>query len=71
MIGLAGQTLPSSPATAVGLAGGLGSLGGFIIPWLTGQFASKNGLPVAISSLAGWLALLFCAALAVRFRQRS
>jgi FHS family glucose/mannose:H+ symporter-like MFS transporter len=70
MIGLAGQSLPSSPATAVGLAGGLGSLGGFIIPWYTGRLASTDGLPFAITSLAGWLGLLLVAAVAVRFRRR-
>ena len=71
MIGLAGQTLPSSPATAVGLAGGLGSLGGFVIPWWTGRVASTNGLPFAIASLAGWLLLLLAAAVLVRFQRRS
>jgi len=71
MIGLAGQALPASPATAVGLAGGLGSLGGFLVPWLTGRFASTAGLPMAITSLGGWLLLLLAAALTVRFRQRS
>lgn len=71
MIGLAGQSLPSSPATAVGLAGGLGSLGGFVIPWWTGRVASANGLPFAIASLAGWLLLLLAAAVLVRFQRRS
>jgi len=71
MIGLAGQSLPSSPATAVGLAGGLGSLGGFIIPWYTGRLASTDGLPFAITSLGAWLLLLLVAAVAVRFRRRS
>jgi len=71
MIGLAGQSLPSSPATAVGLAGGLGSLGGFVIPWWTGRIASTNGLPFAIASLAGWLLLLLAAAVLVRFQRRS
>lgn len=71
MIGLAGQTLPSSPATAVGLAGGLGSLGGFIVPWYTGRLASTAGLPFAISSLSGWLLLLLAAAMTVRFRRRT
>jgi FHS family glucose/mannose:H+ symporter-like MFS transporter len=70
MIGLAGQTLPASPATAVGLAGGLGSLGGFLVPWLTGRLASADGLPFAITSLSGWLLLLLAAAMTARFRQR-
>lgn len=67
MIGLAGQCLPSSPATAVGLAGGLGSLGGFLVPWFTGRLASTAGLPFAISALSGWLLLLSAAATATWF----
>ena len=69
MIGLAGKTLPSSPATALGLAGGLGSLGGFVVPWATGRVAADAGLPIAFTSLAAWLLLLSLAAAAVRFRQ--
>ncbi len=62
MIGLAGRTLPASPATALGLAGGLGAAGGFIVPWITGRVAADVGLPVAFASLAGWLILLTAAA---------
>lgn len=69
MIALAGLTLPSSPATAVGLAGGLGSLGGFVVPWCTGRLANTDGLPFAIASLGGWLLLLAAAAATVRFRR--
>jgi FHS family glucose/mannose:H+ symporter-like MFS transporter len=71
MIGLAGTTLPSSPATALGLAGGLGSAGGFVVPWITGRMAADVGLPFAFVSLAGWLLLLAVAAAAVRFRRRN
>ncbi len=70
MIGLAGRSLPASPATAVGLAGGLGSLGGFVVPWCTGRLAQADGLPFAISVLGAWLLLLAAAALAARTRQR-
>jgi fucose permease len=69
LIGLAGTALPSSPATAVGLAGGLGSLGGFAIPWATGHLASHSGLPFALASLCGWLVLLGTAAAVARFRR--
>jgi FHS family glucose/mannose:H+ symporter-like MFS transporter len=71
MIGLAGRSLPSSPATAVGLAGGLGSLGGFVVPWVTGRLAMTKGLPFAITSLSGWLLLLLAAAVIVVVRRRS
>ncbi len=67
MIGLAGIALPRAAGTAAGLAGGLGSLGGFVIPWLTGKMASAGGLPFALSTLSGWLLLLVGAALASRY----
>jgi fucose permease len=70
MIGLAGRTLPNSPATAVGLAGGLGSAGGFVVPWATGGLAGTMGLPFAFASLAGWIMLLAAAATIVHFRRR-
>lgn len=62
MIGLAGIALPSSAGTAVGLAGGLGSVGGFVVPWLTGQIASATDLALALASLGLWLGLLVLAA---------
>lgn len=71
MIGLAGRALPASPATAVGLAGGFGSLGGFLVPWYTGHLASTNGLSLAIAALGGWLLLLSVAATWAQFRQPS
>ena len=54
--------------TAVGLAGGLGSLGGFIIPWLTGRLANDESLAAALTSLSLWLILLVVAAAIVRKR---
>ena len=71
MIGFAGIALPSATGTAVGLAGGLGSLGGFVVPWLTGRIAegvAGGSLSIALASLAGWLSLLVLAALFVRRR---
>ena len=69
MIGLAGRAYPSSPATAIGLAGGLGSLGGFVVPWVTGRMAAEAGLPIAMVSLCAWLGLLAAAAATIRFRR--
>lgn len=69
LIGLAGTARPSSAGMAVGLAGGMGSLGGFIVPWCTGRLARGLGLPVAIAALSGWLLLLVAAALAARSRR--
>lgn len=69
MIGLAGQTLPRKAGLAVGLAGGLGSLGGFVVPWITGELAGSGGLPRALAALSGWLCLLVAGAAFVRMRR--
>ena len=58
MIGLAGLALPSAPGLAVGLAGGLGSLGGFVVPWATGVIAQASTLSLGLTTLGIWLALL-------------
>ena len=71
MIGLAGIAFPSSAGTAVGLAGGLGSLGGFVVPWLTGRLANGIGLSLALASLGVWLLALAAAAAFVRTRTRT
>lgn len=69
MIGIAGQTLPRKAGLAVGLAGGLGSLGGFVVPWITGELAGSGGLPSALAALSGWLCLLVAGAAFVRIRR--
>ncbi len=69
MIGLAGQTLPRKAGLAVGLAGGLGSLGGFVVPWITGEIAGSGGLASALAALSGWLCLLVAGAAFVRIRR--
>ncbi len=68
MIGLAGRTLPRKAGLAVGLAGGLGSLGGFVVPWITGGLAASGGLASALAALSGWLCLLVAGAAFVRSR---
>ncbi|MBK7949527.1 MAG: MFS transporter [Deltaproteobacteria bacterium] len=70
MIGLAGQALPKTAGLAVGLAGGLGSLGGFVVPWITGALAASGGLSSALAALSGWLGLLVAGAAFVRLRRR-
>ena len=67
--GLAGQLLPNRAGLAVGLAGGLGSLGGFVVPWLTGLIAAIDGLSSALAALSGWLGLLVAGATFVRLRR--
>jgi len=69
MIGLAGQMLPRRAGLAVGLAAGLGSLGGFVVPWITGELARAGGLASALAALSGWIGLLVAGAAYVRLRR--
>ncbi len=66
MIGLAGVTMPGAAGTAVALAAGLGSLGGFLVPWLTGILAAHTDLAVALTSLSPWLLVLAIASAVIR-----
>jgi nitrate/nitrite transporter NarK len=61
--------LPRKAGLAVGLAGGLGSLGGFVVPWITGELAGTGGLASALAALSGWLCLLVAGAAFVRSRR--
>ena len=70
MIGLAGIALPSRPGLAVGLAGGLGSLGGFVVPWISGLVAQTSSLSFALSTLGLWLGLLVAGAAITHIRLR-
>jgi len=69
MIGLAGISRPEGTGTAIGLAAGLGSLGGFAIPWLTGILATRTNLATALLTLSLWLLLLVFASVVVHRRQ--
>ena len=68
MIGLAGMTRPGATGLAVSLAAGLGSLGGFAIPWLTGILATSMNLAAALAMLSAWLLLLVIASVIVHHR---
>lgn len=70
MIGLAGLTLPSAPGLAVGLAGGLGSLGGFVVPWTTGTIAQATDLSFGLTTLGLWLGLLVAGGAVAHHRLR-
>jgi len=70
LIALAGASLPGRAGTAVGLAAGIGSLGGFVVPWLTGHVAMAADLSTAFVVLAVWMWLLAGAA-AIVHRRRS
>lgn len=69
LIALAGTSLPGRAGTAVGLAAGIGSLGGFVVPWLTGHLAMATDLSTAFAALAGWMWLLAGAAVIVHRRR--
>jgi fucose permease len=58
MIGFAGASRPDATGRSVALAAGLGSIGGFTIPWLTGILATRISLTIALFSLSLWLVLL-------------
>jgi FHS family glucose/mannose:H+ symporter-like MFS transporter len=58
LIALAGPTLPGRTGTAVGLAASMGSLGGFVIPWVAGRIATAADLGTAFFALAASMALL-------------
>jgi fucose permease len=58
MIALAGQLVPEAPGKAVALVAGLGSIGGFVLPPLTGAIADELGISTAMASLALWCALI-------------
>jgi fucose permease len=54
MISLAGQAIPEARGKAVGVVAGLGSVGGFALPPLTGALADVAGIETAILSLSAW-----------------
>ena len=58
MIALAGQQVPDAAGRAVGLVAGLGSFGGFALPWLTGAIADASGIALGFGSLGLWCALI-------------
>ena len=66
MISLAGRAVPEAVGTATGLVAGLGSLGGFALPWLTGTISDAFDVHLAMTSLALWCAAIGLAALVVQ-----
>jgi fucose permease len=66
MIALAGQRFPDAPGTAAGVAAGVGALGGFTVPWLTGALGDAVDAGFAVASLALWSLLIAASAAAAR-----
>jgi fucose permease len=54
MIALTAQRFPNAEGTAAGIVAGVGALGGFVLPWLTGAVGDVSGLAIGLGSLAVW-----------------
>ena len=67
VIALAGQRAPGAEGSAAGLVAGLGGIGGFAIPWVTGAVGDQGGVALAYGSVALWcIAAAACAFIAHR-----
>jgi MFS family permease len=54
MVTLAGEWFPDRRGTATGIVIGVGCLGGFIVPSLTGVIAELSSVTIAVGSFAFW-----------------
>ena len=71
LVALAARSLPARPGLATGCLMGVGSLGGFAIPWLAGAIGDRAGVTATIGTLVGAALLLTIAAVLARaFRPR-
>ncbi len=70
MVTLAGEWFPESRGTATGLVIGVGCIGGFAVPWLTGLLAESASVAIAVGSLAAWGLVIALAAYAADHGQR-
>jgi len=58
VVALTTQRFPHARGTSIGLAIGVGSFGGFVVPWLTGALGDAVGIAAAVGSLAVWPAMI-------------
>lgn len=58
VVALTAQRFPHARGTSAGLAIGIGSIGGFAVPSLTGALGDAMGVTAAVGSLAIWPALI-------------
>ena len=70
-VALAGQRAPHAPGSAAGAAAGVGALGGFAVPWLTGAVADTHDLALALGALALWSLVISAAAITASRQVRS
>jgi fucose permease len=68
LISLTAQRFPHARGTATGFAVGVGSIGGFVVPWLTGTLGDAAGIVIAFGSLALWPALIALTEITLRKR---
>ncbi len=66
LVALAARSLPARPGLATGYLMGVGSLGGFAIPWLVGAIGDRAGVGAAIGTLVAAALLLVVAAVLAR-----
>lgn len=70
VIALAGQRAPGAEGSAAGLVAGIGGLGGFVVPWLTGGLGDRTGIALAYGSISFWCTLAAVGAL-IAYRRAS
>jgi fucose permease len=71
LVALGARSLPARPGLATGVLTGVGSLGGFVLPWLAGAVGDRGGVDVSIATLVVAAAVLGGAAvLAFKLRRR-
>lgn len=67
LVALAGRRASEAPGTAISLVAGLGSLGGFAVPWVTGVVGDRAGIRAA---MGGLVALCVVIALSAVYSER-
>jgi fucose permease len=66
MVTLAGEWFPDTRGTATGIVVGVGCLGGFVVPSLTGMIAELSSVAVAVGSFSLWALCIAAAAYAAQ-----
>jgi len=70
LVTLTGQRFAEAPGTAVGLVVGIGSVGGFTLPAVTGAIGERLDVTAAMASLVAWCLALAATAVVVQRLQR-
>jgi fucose permease len=72
VLALAGQRFPHALGSVIGLAAGAGSIGCFVVPWLTGALGDQAGIAFAVKCLSVWaLAIALGGAMILRGQARA